>query len=218
MKKLQRISLIIMGIAIIAVAVFARDLSFSQIVSYSPENPVLAAVFMIVLYALKSMTIVFPVLVLFLATGALFPTPIAYAVTMSGLLVGAYTAYAIGRLFSGQAGEIEDKYPKFKRIMNENPSREKLMNALLRIIGLLPSDAVSVYFGAVHMDFWQFTWTTLVGHAPNALVVTILGGAIKDPESPEFLVSLIATVMLTLGSTVFYIIYEKKTKVRKEEK
>lgn len=207
---MQAASLVVMGIAVIGGLVAARNLSLTQIVNFSPRNPILGALFMILLYCIKSLSVFFPVIVLFLATGSMFPLPLAIAVTMTGLLAGSYVAYGVGELSSDKGALIVSRFPKLKRIMGDNPRGEKFMNFFLRINGLVPSDAVSMYFGAVRMSFWDFTWTTLAGHAPNALLVTMLGASIKEPGSWQFYVSLVLTVLLTIGSAVIYIVYEKK--------
>lgn len=56
-----------------AFLLLGRDMQPADILHWSPANPALAALFLIALYAFKSMSVFFPLVVLYLAGGLLFP-------------------------------------------------------------------------------------------------------------------------------------------------
>ncbi len=53
---------------------YREDLSVERILSYTPEEPVKAALLMLGLYAVKSVSFIFPIAILQLAVGHLFST------------------------------------------------------------------------------------------------------------------------------------------------
>ncbi len=57
---LRRLPLVIMGGSALLLALFGRDLSAERLISYSPESPLLAALCLIGLYAVKSLSVFFP--------------------------------------------------------------------------------------------------------------------------------------------------------------
>lgn len=73
-KKLIPIAaIIIMGIVFtVIVKKSGQPLSVNTILRYTPENTILAAGILLLLFALKSLTVVFPLSILYLASGILF--------------------------------------------------------------------------------------------------------------------------------------------------
>ena len=94
---------------------YREDLSVERILSYTPEEPVKAALLMLGLYAVKSVSFIFPIAILQLAVGHLFSTGTALLVNFLGRAVTLALPYWMGR-FSG-ASMVESltaKYPKLK--------------------------------------------------------------------------------------------------------
>ena len=98
---LRFVPLAVMACLIAVLAFSGRQLTAQQIFEYSPENPYLAAAFLVLLYALKSLSVVFPLLVLYLAGGLLFSAPVALAVNMLGTAVCLSLPYWVGRWSAG---------------------------------------------------------------------------------------------------------------------
>ena len=65
-------------ILICIVKISGEPLSVDTILKYTPKNVVLAAVMLIVLFGLKSLTIVFPLSILYLKSGILFHSILAW--------------------------------------------------------------------------------------------------------------------------------------------
>ncbi len=75
-RKRTIIGAVIMTLMIIFAAVLLitdKDISADQLLNFSPDNTVLAVLFLWCLFAAKSLTIVFPSLVLFVLGGIMFP-------------------------------------------------------------------------------------------------------------------------------------------------
>ena len=74
-----------------------RDqLTAERIAAWSPREAGLAAVFLLVLYALKSLSVAFPLSALEAAGGLLFPLPAALAVNLLGVLTAQVIPEADG--------------------------------------------------------------------------------------------------------------------------
>ena len=67
---------------------YREDLSVRRILSYTPEEPVKAALLMLGLYAVKSVSFIFPIAILQLAVGHLFSTGTALLVTGKSSHIG----------------------------------------------------------------------------------------------------------------------------------
>lgn len=57
------------------------------VLSYTPESPALAALFLLLLFALKSLSVFVYSGILYMASGILFPLPIAIALNVAGTVV-----------------------------------------------------------------------------------------------------------------------------------
>ena len=91
---------------------YREDLSVERILSYTPEEPVKAALLMLGLYAVKSVSFIFPIAILQLAVGHLFSTGTALLVNFLGRAVTLALPYWMGR-FSG-ASMVESRLPERK--------------------------------------------------------------------------------------------------------
>lgn len=83
---------------------YREDLSVEKILRYTPKEPVKAALLMLVFYAVKSVSFVFPIAILQLAVGHLFSTGTALLVNFLGRAVTFGTSLLDGtffRLFHG---------------------------------------------------------------------------------------------------------------------
>lgn len=97
--------------------IIGEPLSVHTIIKYTPKDPILAAIVILFLYALKSLTVVFPLAILFLASGIIFPTWIAILINIIGLAITYTIPYWIGRYFGDEAiEEIYNRFPKVKEV------------------------------------------------------------------------------------------------------
>ena len=185
-----------------------KDISVKEIVNYTPENPFLAACIVIGLYAFKSISIVFPLIILNISAGILFSRFWALIINFVGSFVVSAIPYFIGK-FVGKdmVIKIMEEHKKIGEVSNmpivQNPW---FYSYFLRVISILPGDLVSMFFGSVGVKFTPYIIGSLLGIFPGMLGVTFMGTVISDPTSPEFIISLVGTVLL---SVVSYLIYRK---------
>ena len=79
-----------------------ENFSVEQIVHFTPKNPLLAAVILWLLYALKGVTAVILYDVLVLAAAFMYDTPTALLVNTVGTLICLAVPYRVGRCLRGE--------------------------------------------------------------------------------------------------------------------
>ena len=83
------------------------------IVNYTPSNLVLAAFVLLLLFALKTLSVFFFSGILYTASGLIFDLPIAVLVNAMGLMVMISEGYFMGKTFgSNLVGTLAEKHPK----------------------------------------------------------------------------------------------------------
>jgi hypothetical protein len=97
-SRAYKIILLCVWLVILTVCLVNRDrFSVDGVLHYSPRNPLLAVLFMLFLFALKSLSVFIFSGILFAASGILFPLPAAIAVNVLGAAVMVSLPYWLGR-------------------------------------------------------------------------------------------------------------------------
>lgn len=81
---LRTLPLIVCMIFIVIFLASGNDITVQTVLNYTPESPFAAAIVILLLYALKSVSFVFPIAVLQIAVGHLFQTPVALLINLLG--------------------------------------------------------------------------------------------------------------------------------------
>lgn len=194
-----------------AYMVLNPDITAETIVSFVPEKPFLAALVFIALYAAKSATFVFPILILEAAAGFFFPYWQAVAVNFIGLSVGLIIPYFMGRFLNIEKTQsIIEKYPKMKKLSEFEDENIFFLCFFLRLIYLLPGDILTLYFGMKKVPFYKNFIGGIAGLIPFMLLATFFGANISNPFSPEFIIAFATNFCLSVLSVIFY--RKRKTK------
>lgn len=218
MKKNNRIHHVVIGalalfcLGAVLFAVHYRDeFTVQAILEYTPAEPLLAAAIVLLLYALKSISIFFPTVVLQIAAGHLFSVGIALLINFWGILIILTCPYLVGRYFGMEfVARLEQKHPKFRKWIALQEKNTFFICFFLRVTSCLPGDLVGMYFGATKTPFWRYLVAGTLGILPGMIPVTLIGEAITDPGSPMFVLSLVSTVLFSLLSAVWYYFYQKR--------
>lgn len=194
-----------------AYMVLNPDITAETIVSFVPKKPFLAALVFIALYAAKSATFVFPILILEAAAGFFFPYWQAVAVNFIGLSVGLIIPYFMGRFLNIEKTQsIIEKYPKMKKLSEFEDENIFFLCFFLRLIYLLPGDILTLYFGMKKVPFYKNFIGGIAGLIPFMLLATFFGANISNPFSPEFIIAFATNFCLSVLSVIFY--RKRKTK------
>ena len=213
---LKALPLIACIIFIVLFLASGNDITVQTVLNYTPESPFAAAIVILLLYALKSVSFVFPIAVLQIATGHLFQTPVALLINFLGRAVTLSIPYWVGR-FSGSdlINSLQGKYPKLKEICNKQGQNPVFISFLLRTFCFLPGDAVSLYLGATRIPYPYYITGGVLGTTLGVVLATILGTSITEPSSPAFWLSASMMALMAIISVIFYLRNSKK-KAHKE--
>lgn len=183
-----------------------KEITVQAILDYTPKEPLAAAFVILFLYALKSMSFVFPIVVLQIATGHLFQTPAALLINFLGRAVTLTIPYLAGR-FSGadMVKKLTEKYPKLAEICSRQGRSPLFISFLFRTFVFLPGDAVSMYLGAIRIPFPYYLTGGMLGTTLGVVLSTILGSSITEPGSPAFILSALLMALVAVMSSVYYI-------------
>ena len=188
MKRfLRALPLMLMIIIAIAIIITNRNLSVEQILSYTPKNKILSALFLVALYALKSFTIVVPIDILSVAGGVMFSWLWGSLINILGVAVSITIAYFIGRFSGAQMSEeLVRKYPRLIKIREMRKNNDFFFSFIIRALGILPCDIVGMYMGSVKIDFKTYFFGGMLGFSPSIILVTLLGTHLDNFNSPIF--------------------------------
>lgn len=142
---------------------------------------ILAPVFAVALILLH-VPVPFPAEILAFANGLAFGFWGGLAVTWSGFMLAALITYAAGRLWGR---------PLLERFVREG-HRQRLDGWLrregafpllaMRLIPLVPFNALCLGAGTVRAPLWSYTWTTGVGILPLGATISYLGSRMGQNE------------------------------------
>ena len=202
-KKLIPIAaIVVMGIIFtVTVKKSGQPLSVNTILRYTPENTILAAVILLAFFALKSLTVVFPLSILYFASGILFHSVAAALISTAGLAITITIPYWIGKYSGKQAvQEICQKYPKAEMVARYQETNTFFACFITRIVGFLPCDIVSIYFGACDTAYPIYLAAGVSGSLLSIITTTLLGEKISDPFSVEFIIVLLCRILVSTGA------------------
>ena len=210
-KVIKILPFIVIAVLMLLWLVSGRDLSTEDIMSLLPQNLFLAALIILALYALKSVSVLFPILLLQITSGLIFPLYIALLINCIGTVIAYSIPYTIGR-FSGSslADKIIKKYPKAQEFVDLQRNSDSFISFFLRAISCLPADIVSLYLGSIKIKYVPYAFWGLVGTLPGLIPATVAGASITDPTSTAFIVSVLLTVLSSVGSIIIYRLYKKR--------
>lgn len=191
-----------------------REISADGIISFiKTDNYVLAALLLICMFALKSLSVCFPIALLYVAGGMIFPPVGAIIINVVGTAVCLTLPYLIGRFSGSELVERTlSKYPRLSRIVVNQKNNEFFVSFIMRAVRIFPTDAVSLYLGSVRFSVIPYIAAGLLGEMPVLICETLMGVSINEPGSPLFIASSLLTVLTTLISAAWYLIHVKKTR------
>ena len=196
---------VIIGVSFLFFRPYVADLTVEGLLEFTPSDPVLASVVLLLLFALKSMTVVFPLMVLYLAVGHLFPLWWSLPLNLCGIVVCVTIPYLIGRYAQADAlANVMQKYPKVEAFIIQHRSRGLFLSYFLRIITMVPGDLMSMLLGALRISYPYFLLGSTLGMAPSMIAATLAGDSITNPASPQFILSAVSIVVLAVLSAILY--------------
>ncbi len=197
--------------------IYGKRISIESILLLRPKSLIAAALFFIGVYAIKSMSYLVPIIVIYAAVGTLFPLSIALIINLLGAAIVVTIPYCLGYFYgAGFMGSLFSKFPAIESFIKKREENALLVSCLPRTMVFVPLKTVSIYLGSVKIPYYKYLAGSLSGMLPMLASVTLIGRNITDPASPEFIVAAIITAVSAWFSLAAYFMLEKLKTRRKE--
>ncbi|NCC87611.1 MAG: TVP38/TMEM64 family protein [Clostridia bacterium] len=196
---------VVIIIIAILLSSFKENLTVEQLLNYVPQNIPLAILFLLIMYALKSLSFVFPISLLMIVSGNIFNIPTAIIVNTIGVAICISTPYWIGRYYDSEfADNLINKYKKLSVLSSIQKNNDFFFSYIARVIGILPSDVVSLYMGSVGISYTRYVLGGVLGFSSRIIAITFIGSTITDPTSPAFIISFLCNIFIAIISAFIY--------------
>jgi len=214
-RFLKALPVIITIIIALTLIISNRNLSVEELLSYTPENKASAALFLLLIYALKSFTIVIPIDVLSAAGGIMFSWLWGSLINIFGVFISITVSYFIGRFSGADLSEkLVKKYPKLKKFREMTKNNDFFFSFIVRALGVLPCDIVGMYMGAVKIDYKTYVTGGMLGFSPSIILVTLLGTQLDNFNSPILYIVIAFNLVFSAICTLIYKIIRKRKNER----
>lgn len=188
-----------------------RKLVLQGELEHLAAGSVWSPILFLLLYAVKSATVFFPMLLLEIAAGHCFPAWEALVVNFLGVLITLTVPYWIGYSAGGDAViRLRERYPRFAVLVEKQEESSFFLCFFLRAISCLPGDIVTMYLGASRTPFWKNVAAGTLAVVPGMVLAILMGSSIQNPQSPVFWLSALLTVVLSAGSGLLYFLYRRR--------
>ena len=212
-KRIKNIMITAIWILLLLAVFLNRDsVTVNNIIGLTSANKLYAALIMFALFGIKGATVFIYGGILFAAAGMIFPLPIAIAVNAVGIAIMTSVPYFIGKRSGGKLAEkLMKKYPKLETLLNIENGNGFLTVFIVRLIGILPSDIVGMYFGVSGVSYVSHLGGSVAGLLPTALSFTVMGASANNIGSLAFIISTaFQVVLIALSFAITYILHRKK--------
>jgi len=166
-----------------AVWYLSRGMTIGSVLDMTPKNRILAALFLMALFVIKSLTMVLHSGLFYGAAGALYSLPEALAVGMAGSVLMFSIPFFIGRRLGRPGSErLLQKYPRLRRLRELETEAPFLVCLAARVAFFLPLDPVSLYFGAAGTGWVPYILSSCLGVLPSMVTYTLIGRSLSRPN------------------------------------
>lgn len=202
-KKYVPMAMIILGLGFYFIV--GRNLTIIDLLNYTPRNIYLGVISILLMYLLKSVSIIFPIVSLFILSGIIFNPLLSILVNIVGIIISYTYGYILG-YFSGEDLNkyLMAKYPKLKDVDSLIVKNQWFFTFLIRTVGVLPMDIVSIFLGFIKIKYKDYILASVVGTFPLLLITTFMGIAITNTQSREFVIALGLRFLISIIAFKFY--------------
>lgn len=140
-----------------------------------------------VLFAVKSIVLVVPASLVNIGVGVAFTPVIGLLVNIAGVVVELTTSYYMGFFLGGEF--VERQVAKMKRgqeYLKDDSRDSSVVMFFLRIIPIFSVNAISMFYGSSHYNYWKYLFVSMAGMLPRVIVLSLFGNAIYE-YLPAFL-------------------------------
>lgn len=177
----------------------------------SSVSPAIAILTILIIYCIKGVIIVIPVTALYISAGAVLPPIPAILLSYAGLAVemtiGYYTGKSLG--LAGIRSRME-KYKMVRQFIEFNKNNSQTVCILARLLPL-NIDMMNMFFGATGVEYPRFLLFSLIGVSPAMITSVLIGMAVTNPFSKEFLIPLGVKILLIVCAFVMFYLQRRRS-------
>lgn len=222
-EKLKKKIIIAVSIVLIAVVykLFLKGITAQSIRDWVNGFGILAPLAYIFVWAVLPVFF-FPVPILALAGGLSFGLIDGTIYTLIGAMINSSVMFLLANILAKDmvTKYLEKKLPKkwwnkFRRAED----REGFMIVLVcRLIPVMPYNVINYVSGLTEIKFRNYFLATFIGILPGTIIFLNVGDKILDIRSPEFIISIVLVIILTVVSLVLGKIFTKRVDKKSAEK
>ena len=210
MKKRWKLA----GLGLLAIGLLylhsQHHITMEEVLSWQPENLVLAAAVLLCFFAVKSASVFIPLMIPQILAGHLYSRDMALLINLLGLVIVMSVPYWIGKgLGNAKMEQLLQKYPKIQSILKAQDDNQMAFCFMLRACCVPPADMVTMYLGATGMPYLTNVIGGTLGSFPSMVLTTFLGANIRNPESPAFWKALALNVVWVILSGLGFYLFKK---------
>lgn len=162
------------------------------------EDKWMIVIVLFLLFLVRCILPFYPLSVILVISGVVFPSWIAFLINMGGMALGMGIRFYTGKeMGEGYTLKLLRKYPIFDVILEKNGLSNSVLLFLFRLFPGVPPNSVSQIYGSLEFPVKKYFLISLAGIAPRMLMYSFIGRSVTDPLSPSFLAPII--VLLTLS-------------------
>jgi uncharacterized membrane protein YdjX (TVP38/TMEM64 family) len=212
MKRKKSINYILIGGLVFWTSYFITKyinrlprISIENLRSYILSYGKFSVIIFLILYTIKPVIIILPTVLLSILAGSIYKPVSAIALTITGCVLSATSAFCIARLVGRNFVERLFKGKLINLDKNIGERGFKIM-LIMRLSVVFPYDTLSFAAGLTSMNYLDFILGTTIGTVPEAIAYSLLGENLKNPLSLKFLAPFlgISICALTFSSILKY--------------
>lgn len=125
--------------------------------------------------------------------------------TLLGFLIGSWLVFALVRRFGVKLVEVFFDKKKLDEIkFLKNPKKTKIIAFILMLIPGTPKDMLSYFAGLTKLTTLQWLVIVAIGRIPSLVTSTLTGAAAGGQNYLLSAVSLIVTIVISVGGVIYY--------------
>ena len=214
-KTLQIAAIVFMLGMLIAMLIVMNKFDISienaaELSKYITGGTLTVALIIIAFTVVKSFALVFPPAVIFAVSGLIIDNVwLAIGINIIGVALSVILPYYFGS-FAGKdlLDSLKNKFPKIKKLDDFAGQNEFIVVYVVKASGVVPSDLMSVIYGAMGVNFFKFFIASNLGMLPFNILFTLLAnkGDLSNPYT------LLYIIPIPIFVVIMSIVVKKMTK------
>lgn len=172
----------------------------AEISSYITGGTFTIALIIIAFTVIKSFALIFPPAIILAVSGLLFDN-VWTAILINAIAVAASVVlpYFFGK-FAGKdlLDTLKERFPKIRKLDDFAGQNEFMVVYVVKASGVVPSDLMSVIYGAMNVNFWKFFFASNLGMLPFNVLFSFLAnkGDLSNPYTLLYIIPIPVFVLI----------------------